>query len=57
MDDGDNDVLMLPLLCLLLCSVIARSTDDHMVITNIHVDRWLDDWGWGYSRIQRRGEG
>jgi len=58
MDDGDNGVLMLSLLYLLLYSVTVRSEGDHMVIiTDNHVDGWLDDWGWGYSRIQRRGEG
>jgi hypothetical protein len=58
MDGGDNGVLMLPLLCLLLDSVIAYSEGDHMVIiTNIYVDGCLDDWGWGYSRIQKGGEG
>jgi len=58
MDDGDNAVLMLPLLCLLLHSVTAHSEGDHMVIiTDVHVDEWLDDWGLGCSRIQRKGEG
>jgi len=53
---GDNGVLMLLLLCLLLYSVIAHSEGDYMVIiTNIYADGWLDDWGWGYSRIQGGG--
>jgi len=58
MEDGDNGVLMLTLLCLLLYSVTSHSEGDHVVIiTNIHVDGWLDNWGWGCSRIQRRGKG
>jgi len=49
---------VLPPLCLLLYSIVAHSEgDDMVIITDINVDGWLDDWGWGYSRIQRRREG
>lgn len=42
MDDGDNGVLMLPVLCLLFYSFTSHSESDHVVIiTNIHVDGWL----------------